>query len=64
VAADRRVYFRGKIWDGQTWHNAPVGPRLTRVGSCSCSVRSAVPFPSLTAWTASRRSRWARSRSA
>ena len=25
VAADGRVYFRGRIWDGQTWHRAPTG---------------------------------------
>ncbi|MFZ4396373.1 MAG: hypothetical protein ACOYOU_12190 [Kiritimatiellia bacterium] len=25
VAADGRVYFRGKIWDGQTWRPAPDG---------------------------------------
>jgi hypothetical protein len=25
VAADGRVYFRGQIWDGQTWHPAPDG---------------------------------------
>ncbi|MEI6210941.1 MAG: hypothetical protein WCR06_04880 [bacterium] len=25
VAADGRVYFRGQIWDGKTWHPVPEG---------------------------------------
>ncbi|MFZ4396374.1 MAG: hypothetical protein ACOYOU_12195, partial [Kiritimatiellia bacterium] len=25
IAADGRVYFRGQLWDGQTWHRVPEG---------------------------------------
>jgi hypothetical protein len=25
VAADGRVYFRGQLWDGKTWHRVPEG---------------------------------------